>query len=133
MKTAPWTTRQAALRLPLALGALLFTAGIALAADPTGTWVRPSTGTTVKFYGCGDKLCAKIVGVKDKSKQSTVGTVIMSGAKKVSDNKWEGDLLNTEDGQTYNGVVTLSGGGLTLKGCVLGGIICKGETWSRVD
>ncbi|MGL1733433.1 DUF2147 domain-containing protein, partial [Vibrio parahaemolyticus] len=96
----------------------------ALAGDPTGTWVRPSTGAKVKFYNCGDKLCAKIVS----SKTAQAGTVIMSGANKVSENKWEGDLLNTEDGQTYNGVVTLSGGGLTLKGCVLGGIICKGET-----
>jgi uncharacterized protein (DUF2147 family) len=115
--------------LPVAFGALLISAAAALAADPTGTWVRPSTGAKVKFYNCGSNLCAKIVS----SKTAQPGTVIMSGAKKVSDNKWEGDLLNTEDGQTYNGVVTMSGGGLTLKGCVLGGIICKGETWSRVD
>ena len=116
-------------------GALLLTAGatLAQAADPTGTWVRPSTGTVVKFYNCGENLCAKIVGVKDKSKQRTVGTVIMSGAAKSGDNTWKGDLLNTEDGQTYNGVVTLSGGGLSLKGCVLGGIVCKGETWSRAN
>ncbi len=116
------------------VGATLLTgimAGGALAADPTGTWMRPSTGTLVKFYACGDKLCAKIVGVKDKAKQGTVGTVIMSGAAKTSDNTWKGDLLNTEDGQTYNGVVTLAGGGLKLDGCVLGGIICKGETWTK--
>ena len=106
-------------------------ATLAHAGDPTGTWTRPSTGTVVKFYNCGDSLCAKIVGVKDKSKQGTVGTVIMSGASKTGDNTWKGDLLNTEDGQTYSGVVTLAGGGLSLKGCVLGGIICKGETWSR--
>ena len=54
-----------------------------------------------------------------------------SGASRTGDNTWTGDLLNTEDGQTYSGVVTLAGGGLSLKGCVLGGIICKGEVWSR--
>lgn len=117
------------------IGTMMMTAAAttAQAADPTGTWQRPSTGTVVKFYNCGANLCAKIVGVKDKSKQGTVGTVIMSGAAKTSDDTWKGDLLNTEDGQTYNGVVTLSGGGLSLKGCVLGGIVCKGETWSRVN
>ena len=120
-------------RMRAMLGALMLmgAAGVAQAADATGTWIRPSTGTVVKFYGCGDKLCAKIVGVKDKAKQGTVGTVIMSGAAKTGDNTWKGDLLNTEDGQTYNGVVTLTGGGLKLDGCVLGGIICKGETWTR--
>jgi len=29
--------------------------------------------------------------------------------------------------------VTYTGGGLSLKGCVLGGIICKGETWRRLN
>jgi uncharacterized protein (DUF2147 family) len=120
---------------PMIATALLLatTAGAAHAADPNGTWVRPSTGTVVKFYGCGSNLCAKITGVKDKSKQGTVGTVIMSGAAKTGDNTWKGDLLNTEDGQTYSGVVTLTGGGLNLQGCALGGIVCKGETWTRVN
>ena len=121
--------------LRITLGAVILSAvaTAAIAADPAGNWVRPSTGTIVKFYACGASLCAKIVSVKDKSKQGTVGTVIMSGAKKISDTKWEGDLLNTDDGQTYSGVVTLTGGGLNLKGCVLGGIICKGETWERAN
>lgn len=114
----------------ISLGGL---SAVALAADPTGSWLRPSTGTIIKTYTCGAKLCAKIIGVKDKAKQGTVGTVIMSGADKTGDNTWKGDLLNTEDGQTYNGVVTLEGGGLSLKGCVLGGIVCKGETWTRAN
>lgn len=117
------------------IGAIMLTgaATSAQAADPTGTWMRPSTGTVVKFYNCGANLCAKITAVKDKAKQGTVGTVIMTGAAKSGDNTWKGDLLNTDDGQTYSGVVTLSGGGLNLQGCVLGGIVCKGETWSRVN
>jgi uncharacterized protein (DUF2147 family) len=103
----------------------------ALAASPYGTWVRPSTGTKVSFYDCGGKLCAKIVGVSDPAKKGTVGKVIMSGAAKVGEGKWEGDLLNTDNGNTYSGYVTLSGGGLKLQGCALGGLVCSGETWQR--
>lgn len=111
--------------------ALLTTA--ALAAEPAGTWVRPSTGTQVSFYACGANLCGKIVAVKDQSKASTVGTVILNGATKSGDNKWQGELLNTEDGKTYSGYVTLEGANaLKLEGCALGGLVCKGETWTRV-
>ena len=119
----------------LGLAAILSLAagGAALAASPYGTWERPSTGTKVKFYDCGGKLCAKIVGVKDAAKKGTVGTVIMGGANKVADNKWEGDLLNTENGNTYSGYVTLNGAGLKLQGCALGGLVCSGETWQRAD
>jgi uncharacterized protein (DUF2147 family) len=107
-------------------------AGSARADEPFGTWLRPSTGTQVNFYNCGGKLCAKIVGVKDQSRKGEIGTVIMNGAAKSSDNEWRGDLLNTEDGKTYSGVVTLEGpNALNLKGCVAA-IFCKGETWQRV-
>jgi uncharacterized protein (DUF2147 family) len=107
-------------------------AGGARADDPYGTWVRPSTGTQVNFYNCGGKLCGKIVAVKDQSRKSEIGTMIMNGAAKTSDNEWRGDVLNTEDGKTYSGVVTLEGpNALNLKGCALG-FICKGETWQRV-
>ena len=105
--------------------------GAASAAEPYGTWVRPSTGTQVNFYDCGGKLCAKIVAVKDPSRQKEVGTVIMTGAAKSGDNKWEGDLLDAETGKVYSGVVTLEGPrALNLKGCFL--MICKGETWRKV-
>ena len=104
----------------------------ATAADPYGTYLRPSTGGQVQLYDCGGKLCGKVVAVKDQSKKDTVGKVIMNGAAKSGDNVWKGDLLNLEDGKTYSGVVTLEGPkALNLKGCALGGLICKGETWTR--
>jgi uncharacterized protein (DUF2147 family) len=105
----------------------------AMAADPFGKWVRPSTGTQVNFYNCGGKLCGKIVGVKDTSRTKEIGTIIMNGAVKSGDNEWKGSLLDTDNGKTYAGVVTMeSADGLNLKGCALG-IICQGETWRRVN
>ncbi|MGA8699130.1 MAG: DUF2147 domain-containing protein [Xanthobacteraceae bacterium] len=83
--------------------------GIAYAFDPYGTWMRPSTGTQVSFYDCGGKLCAKIVAVKDERRKSEIGTVIITGATKSTDNQWKGDLLNADDGKIYAGVVTMQG------------------------
>jgi uncharacterized protein (DUF2147 family) len=120
-------------RVILAAGLASGFATGARADDPFGTWMRPSTGTQVNFYNCGGKLCGKIVAVKDQSRKGEVGTIIMNGAAKTGDKEWRGDLLNTEDGKTYSGVVTLEGpSALNLKGCAALGIICKGETWQRV-
>jgi uncharacterized protein (DUF2147 family) len=119
-------------RIILAAGLACGFAGIARADDPYGTWMRPSTGTQVNFYNCGGKLCGKIVAVRDQSRKNEIGTIIMNGAGKTAGNEWRGDLLNTEDGKTYSGVVTLEGpNALNLKGCALG-FICRGETWQRV-
>lgn len=105
----------------------------ASAAEPYGNWVRPSTGTQVNFYACGGKLCAKITAVKDQERKKTIGTVIMKGAAKTGDNKWQGDLLDVESGKTYSGVVTMEGpNALNLKGCVAM-VLCRGETWAKVN
>jgi uncharacterized protein (DUF2147 family) len=104
---------------------------VASASDPYGIWIRPSTGTQVNFYDCGGKLCSKIAAVKDQSRKSEIGTVIMRGAVKSGNDQWKGDLLNTDNGKTYAGVATLEGpNALNLKGCVT--VFCEGETWSKV-
>ena len=119
------------IKLLLAASCLALSAATAQAAEPYGTWTRPSTGTQVSFYNCGGKLCGKIVGVKDQERKNTIGTVIMKGAAKASDNTWKGDLLDVESGKTYSDVVTLeSASALNLKGCVAA-IICRGETWVK--
>jgi uncharacterized protein (DUF2147 family) len=106
--------------------------GTAHAAEPYGTWLRPSTGTQVNFYACGGKLCAKVAAVKDEARKKEVGTVIMKGAAKSGDNTWKGDLLDLESGKTYSGVVTLeSASALNLKGCIAM-VLCRGETWQKV-
>ena len=104
----------------------------AQAAEPYGTWVRPSTGSQVSFYACGGKLCARVTAVKDETRKKEIGTVIMKGASKSGDNVWKGDLLDVESGKIYSGVVTLeSANALNLKGCVAM-VLCRGETWQRV-
>jgi len=125
-------------RVSSSLAAALVLAGCvalsdaAFAAEPYGTWLRPSTGTQVAFYACGGKLCAKISAVKDQARKSEVGTVIMKGADKSADNTWKGDLLDVDSGKIYSGVVTMeSASALNLKGCVAL-VLCRGETWTKV-
>jgi uncharacterized protein (DUF2147 family) len=119
-----------AVALAWSVAGFAFTAS---AAEPYGNWVRPSSGTQVNFYACGGKLCAKITAVKDQSRKKTIGTVIMKGAAKTGDNKWQGDLLDVESGKIYSGVVTMEGpSALNLKGCVAM-VLCRGETWTKVN
>jgi uncharacterized protein (DUF2147 family) len=102
----------------------------AIAAEPFGTWVRPSTGAHVNFYECGGKLCAKIVSVKDSSHASLVGTEIVKNASEVSGGIWKGDLFDPESGKTYAGTITVEGSKLKLEGCVMA-ILCSDEYWTK--
>jgi len=101
---------------------------LAQADSANGTWLRDN-GAHVLAFDCGGGLGLKVIKSPEANK---VGKTIMCGAKKSGENKWKGAVLNLDDGQKYSGSVTLNGDSLTLSGCVLGGIICKNDTWSRV-
>lgn len=116
------------------------------AEDAFGVWEHPDNGSHIRISKCGGGLCAKIIKVKDpsrkdvknpnlvKRKRPIVGITIMRGAKKAGDAVWSGKLYNTLDGQTYDGTITvLSKDKLKLEGCVLGGLVCQGPIWSRVN
>ncbi|MEZ5843726.1 MAG: DUF2147 domain-containing protein [Hyphomicrobiaceae bacterium] len=123
-----WQTCRAIVGVAIALATSLTFAGTAAAASPNGTWLR-SNGAQVLVFTCGGGLGMKVTKSPDKAK---VGKQIMCGAKSTAANRWEGSLLNLDDGQTYKGIVELKGGALSLSGCVLGGIICKTDSWQRV-
>jgi uncharacterized protein (DUF2147 family) len=131
----------------VAFGAFWASPAVAQSADDAfGTWRHPDNGSLIEIYKCGGGLCAKVAKVADAGRKDdknpdpklrsrpVVGVIIMNGAKKTGDKTWAGKLYNTQDGDTYNGTVTVvSKSTLKLEGCVLGGMICQGPTWTRVN
>jgi uncharacterized protein (DUF2147 family) len=98
------------------------------AGSVNGNWLR-SNGAHVQAFDCGGGLGLKVTKSPEPKK---VGKTIMCGAKKTAENKWKGTVLNLDDGQSYTGYAVLNGNSLTLSGCVLGGLVCKDDTWSRI-
>lgn len=97
-------------------------------AGPIGVWTRPAGGQ-IEVHACGAGIGMKVLKAEDPAH---VGRQIMCDAKLSGINRWQGELTNLEDGNTYAGTVTLTETGtLKLEGCVLGGLICKAEEWRR--
>jgi uncharacterized protein (DUF2147 family) len=116
----------------------------ALAGEATGTWLRSSGSSKIRIEACGNALCGTVVWEKNprkdiynpdpaKREEPVVGRRVLLGLKPTDTaDQWKGEVYNAEDGKTYTGYVTLqSDGSLKLQGCVLGGLICKSDQWSR--
>ena len=121
------------------------------AADPIGNWLTEKSEATIRIANCGAELCGTIVALKepndpatgrpktdknnpDASKRSrpVIGVTIVFGMKPNGPDKWTGQVYNAEDGRTYSGNITMQNArALKLEGCVLGGLICKGQVWTR--
>jgi uncharacterized protein (DUF2147 family) len=126
------------------LGALAL-AGPALAqsGDPSGVWLSQSGETRVKIARCGSVYCGTIVASKQekdtnnpdpaKRHQSLVGVRMITDIAP-SGGGFSGQLYNFQDGKTYTGKLKLVGPkALELSGCVLGGLFCRSQPWSRVN
>ena len=125
----------------------------AFGADLKGTWLTEEGKATVRIADCGAALCGTIVALKEPNDPATgqpktdknntdagkrnrpmIGVQIVLGMTPAGTDQWKGQVYNAEDGKTYTGNITFTGGNsLQLQGCALGGLVCKGQTWTKVN
>ncbi len=145
--------RIAAAVVVAAIGLALMAIAPALAADPFGTWLTEDKKGKVHIVNCGGALCGNLVWIQepqdpetnkpkldkhnvDASKQGRplLGIPIVLNMKPNGADKWEGQVYNAEDGSTYSGSFVMTGANSAqLKGCIMGGLLCKAQTWTRTN
>jgi uncharacterized protein (DUF2147 family) len=101
----------------------------ATAQSANGIWLRPKTGGHIEAFNCGGGVGLKVVKSR---KANLIGRTLMCGARPVAPGVFAGQLRNAEDGRTYSGRVTVQGRKLLLRGCLMGGLACRTETWRRL-
>ena len=116
--------------------------GAAFAGDPSGTWLSESGKTKVRMAPCGAAFCGTILWVKGPEQNDVnnpnaarhdkplVGSTMIYDMKPDGD-AFKGSLYDYSSGKTYTGKLKANGDTLALSGCVLGGLICQSENWSR--
>ena len=110
-------------KVSLALAATLIIAGAAWADPIEGNW-KTQAGDTAAISGSGS---FSITLKSGKYAGKTIGSLKAAG-----DNKYAGSITDPANDKTYSGKATLSGTALKMSGCVLGGLICKSQTWHRL-
>ena len=121
----------------------------AFASDVFGVWksaVNDEGGFIhVEIGPCasdGAKVCGIIkdafnvdpAKVDQNRRKELMGKTIIADMVPDGANEWDdGTLWAPDDDETYNSKMELSGNTLEVSGCVLGGIICRGQDWTRVN
>src|SRR5215470_1631516 len=122
----------------------LLLAGTALAQSPAGEWLVKDGTAHIRIVQCSGALWgvlswAKGPAGKDennpdpaKRNRSILGVPILINMKPGS-SQWDGEVYDPQDGSIYKSHIRLvSPDVLSIEGCVLGGLICGGENWTRV-
>jgi uncharacterized protein (DUF2147 family) len=122
--------RISAIAFGVALG-LGLASGARAADEILGNWQCEDGTSRIRMGACGSAVCGVVTWLKNPNSPSKVGQRVFYDMKP-NGGGWTGQAFNPEDGKTYTGKVTVSGGTMTTAGCVFGGLICKSVTWTRM-
>ncbi|HLH12309.1 MAG TPA: DUF2147 domain-containing protein [Methylovirgula sp.] len=105
-------------------------AGAASVAGPVGVWQVADGTANVAIRPCGQNLCGFVAWSKDGA--NLVGREVLIDMKP-NGGLWSGVVVNAADGEKYDAHMSLvSSNVLKIEGCVMGGVFCGDQNWSRV-
>lgn len=144
--------RRPFLRLAAVWIAIAAIARPALAADPRGTWLTQDKDAALTISACGSRLCGRVIWLENatdrrgalrrdknnpdpgKQSQRICGLVVIKDLAPSGADSWAGTVYNPEDGQTYQGSITvLSDDALKVRAYVALSIFGRNETWTRAS
>ena len=121
-------------------------AGLALmAASPAaadGLWLNPHNSVAVRTGACGDRLCGWVVWANGEARADAhdagvtnlIGTALLQDYRAVGRGRWKGVVYVPDMDHRFSSEIDeVSPTRLKVKGCLVGGFICKSQIWSRIN
>ena len=101
-----------------------------------GRWKNPKGNVVVNVAPCGDAYCGTVswASAKNREKGTTPGTRVLSDLKPAGDGVYKGRAF--EPKRNLRGSATVrqvAPDTMIVKGCVIGGLLCKSQRWTRIS
>ena len=129
------------MKMFLTAAAMVFTAGAAFADPVEGVWQtkKDDNGNFgfVEVKPCGPAFCGVLIKSFDSAgapiDSPNIGRKIIWDMVPYADGLYDdGQIYSPDRDKTYSASMQLTGDALSVSGCVLGGLICRAQDWSRV-
>ena len=123
------------------LATLLLAAAPASAQALEGQWTNYKQNVVVQVERCGAAYCGRVVQASDKARAKArkggtpnlIGTQILTGLKPLGNGKFRGRAFVPKRNIHATATVRqVSDDVMQVQGCVLGGLLCDNERWTRV-
>ena len=128
-------------RMILAASLLLAAPATASAQAIEGQWTNYKKNVVVQVERCGAAYCGRVVQASAKAQEKArkggtprlIGTQILTGLKPIGDGKFRGRAFVPKRNIHATATVRqLNDNVMQVQGCVLGGLLCDNEKWTRV-
>ena len=118
----------------LALAAVVVASSVhAEGVTPQGNWSRGDGKARVNIAPCGGDLCAVNTWIRGGVRDEKVGDRLVLRVVSGDDGTWKGSAFDPQRNLHYRLTMNVAATTMKTSGCVLGGLICKSVTWTRID
>ena len=102
---------------------------------------NPSNSVHVRIHPCGKGRCGTVVWANDKAKKDSarggtrnlVGTELFREFREISPKVWKGKVFVPDLNKVFSGTGTIKDQNtIVARGCLIAGMGCKSQTWTRV-
>jgi uncharacterized protein (DUF2147 family) len=102
---------------------------------------NPSNSVHVRIHPCGKGRCGTVVWANDKAKadsarggtRNLIGTELFKEFREISPKVWKGKVFVPDLNKVFSGTGTIKDQNtIVARGCLIAGIGCKSQTWTRV-
>lgn len=110
--------------------------------DPvTGLWINPYHSVAVRNHFCGNALCGQVVWASPDAQadahesgvSNLIGLDLLQNYHAHSPGTWKGVALVPDMGRKFSSQIeVLSPSRIRISGCILHGLICKSQVWTRI-
>ena len=102
---------------------------------------NPQDSVHVRIHPCGKSRCGTVVWANDKARadsarggtRNLVGTELFREFREVSPKVWKGKVFVPDINKVFTGTGTIKDQNtIVARGCLIAGMGCKSQTWTRV-
>ena len=106
-----------------------------------GQWRNPKGSVTVRVAPCGNSFCGTVVDASTKARATArkggtpqlIGTRILTDVRAAGSGEYKGRAFDPKRNIHAPATIRLLGPStLSIKGCLVRGMICKEQRWTRV-
>lgn len=106
-----------------------------------GQWTNVKKNVVVRVERCGDAYCGRVVQASERAKEKArkggtpnlIGTQILTGLRPLGGGRFRGQAFVPKRNIHATATVQqVSDDVMQVQGCVLGGLLCDKERWTRV-
>lgn len=111
-------------------------------ANAFGVWRNPKDNVRIEIRPCGAAACGTVIwaSAKAQAKARAAGTDSLVGTQVLKDFElderrgvWRGKVFVPELKRNFSGIAEpMESGRLLAKGCVVGGLLCKSQVWTKI-